>query len=102
MVSPNESGWFACWTRSRAEKRVQQWMDTHSIESFLPLVAKERQWADRKKHVQFPLFPGYLFVRLPRFRVHEVVSSPSVVTVVGMNGVPNVVRDDEIVSVKAL
>src|SRR5688500_534974 len=102
MISPNESGWFACWTRSRAEKRVQQWMTTRSIESFLPLVARERQWVDRKKRVQFPLFPGYLFVRLPRFRLHEAVGSPGVVTVVGMNGVPHLVRDEEIESVKAL
>lgn len=102
MVSLKESNWFACWTRSRAEKRVKEWMDQREIEAFLPLVQKERQWADRKKRVPFPLFPGYLFVRLPLWRIQEVVRTPSVVTIVGTNGRPCPVRGQEIESVRVL
>ena len=32
------------------------------VESFLPLREERRRWKDRWKWVQFPLFPGYLFV----------------------------------------
>ena len=102
MIMRQDDGWFACWTRSRAEKRVKQWMDRHGMEAFLPIIERERQWADRKKRVQFPLFPGYLFVRVPWSRVPELVRMPSVVTVVGTNGVPCVIRDREIESVKTL
>ncbi len=35
------------------------------IECFLPLREVVSQWKDRRKRVQFPLFPGYLFVRVP-------------------------------------
>lgn len=97
-----EVRWYACWTRSRAEKRVKAWLDTHRIEAFLPLVEKERQWADRKKRVPFPLFPGYLFVRVAAERVPEVVRAPSVVTIVGTEGRPSPIRGREIASVRAL
>ena len=34
------------------------------IDTFLPSVTKVRQWKDRKKRVEFPLFPGYVFVSI--------------------------------------
>lgn len=40
-------------------KRLQ----AKGIEVFLPVFTIERQWADRKKTVTFPLFPARIFAR---------------------------------------
>jgi transcriptional antiterminator NusG len=55
--------WFAVRTRPRHEKVAKNHLDTSGIETFLPLSPQLRFWSDRRKIVEFPLFPGYLFVR---------------------------------------
>jgi transcription antitermination factor NusG len=35
------------------------------ITTFLPLVTETHRWSDRRKSVDVPLFPGYVFVQIP-------------------------------------
>lgn len=56
--------WYAVHIRSRHEFVASGELRRKGIEAFLPSVIKTRQWKDRKKRVQFALFPGYLFVRV--------------------------------------
>lgn len=60
-VSP---AWFALYVKPRHEFLVQSEMASNGKEAFLPSVAKLRQWKDRKKLIDVPLFPGYLFARV--------------------------------------
>lgn len=94
--------WYAARTRSRSEKAAYRVLESNGIESYLPLVEQQRRWADRKKWVEFPLFPGYLFVRSHRDDLGSVLATPGVVDVVRVEGRPAVVREDEIASVRAL
>lgn len=55
--------WFALRTRPRHEKVVTSQLESSGIETFLPLCAQVRTWSDRRKTVEFPLFPGYVFVK---------------------------------------
>lgn len=57
--------WYAVQTRPRHEKKVVTELNYKRIESYLPLVTQLRHWSDRRKLVQLPLFPGYIFVRTP-------------------------------------
>lgn len=94
--------WYACRTRSRAEKQVDRLFSAGGFESYLPLVELERQWADRKKRVAFPLFPGYVFARFRLVEMHEILKTPGVVTVVRVNGYPTPIREEELESVRRL
>jgi len=94
--------WYACRTRARAEKKVTQLFVGTRIECYLPVVDRERAWADRTKVVSFPLFPGYVFGRFPLTRLHDVLSTPGVVTVLRPNGYPTPVREEELASVRRL
>ena len=94
--------WYACRTRSRAEKQVNRLLAARGVESYLPLVERLRQWADRKKRVAFPLFPGYVFARFELRMMYDVLSTPGVVTIVRANGYPTPLRDEEIESVRIL
>lgn len=94
--------WYACRTRARAEKQVDRRLAARGIESYLPLIEEIRQWADRKRRVAFPLFPGYVFARFDLRRIHEVLSTSGVATVVRVNGYPAPLRDEEIASVRIL
>ena len=55
--------WYALQTRPRHEKVVKYSLESSGIETFLPVCPQIRSWSDRKKVVEFPLFPGYIFAR---------------------------------------
>lgn len=84
QTGPN---WFAVYTYSRHEKRVDQYLSMREIEHFLPLYRTQHKWSDGSSvTLDLPLFPGYLFVRIkPADRV-RVLEIPGVVTVVGGTG----------------
>jgi transcription antitermination factor NusG len=92
--------WYACRTKSSAEKKVQQRLSGAGFEAYLPVVEEKRQWADRKKTVAFPLFPGYLFARFCLTELHEVLGLPGVASVLRPNGYPTPVRDDDLASLR--
>jgi transcription termination/antitermination protein NusG len=56
--------WYALRVKSRHEFVTSEELTRKKIENFLPSVLRVRQWKDRKKTVDFPLFPGYLFVHI--------------------------------------
>ncbi len=81
MVS--EINWFAVHTKSRFEKKVNLLLQRKGIETYLPVRNIERKWKDRKKLVEFPLFPGYLFVRISPEEKKKVICTKGVVKIVG-------------------
>jgi transcriptional antiterminator NusG len=56
--------WFALYVKSRHEFITNGELQKKGIETFLPSVRISRQWKDRRKLIDFPLFPGYLFVHI--------------------------------------
>jgi hypothetical protein len=70
-----ESEWYAVYTRSHQERRVKTQLDGKEVENFLPTFEKISQWKDRKKPIQLPLFPGYLFVKISLLRRLEVLKA---------------------------
>jgi transcription antitermination factor NusG len=63
-MATTEPNWYALSVKSRHEFTVYGELINKGIESFLPSIMRVRQWKDRKKRVEFPLFPGYVFVSI--------------------------------------
>ena len=97
----SEARWYACYTRARAEKQVAKSLQERGIDSYVPLINRERQWKDRKKVVPFPLFPSYVFGRFTLRDVHAVLRTPGVSTIVrAQGGQPSPIADDELENVR--
>lgn len=97
--------WYALRVRSRHEFVTAEELTRKNIANFLPSVPRTRQWKDRKKTVDFPLFPGYLFVHLdPRPGVFlNVLKTRGSVCFVSLEpGRPTAVLPQEIESLKIL
>lgn len=94
--------WYAVRTRSRHEKKVFDQLLSRNIESFLPLYDRWSQWKDRKKRVQFPLFPGYCFARFPLSERLRVLTVFGAAGLVGIKGTAVPVDDAEIDAVRRL
>ncbi len=94
--------WFALWTRSRHEQVVREQLDQKHIEAFLPTITRWSRWKDRKKRIDWPLFPGYCFAR---FNVRErlpVLKCTGVVNIISFEGEPAPIPDQEIDSIRQL
>jgi len=99
------SAWFALQVKPRFEFIVQNDLSRNGTEVFLPAVNRLSQWKDRKKRIEFPLFPGYLFSRV--FPVAdcflELLKTRGVVRILAaVPGHPTPVPDKEIAALKVL
>jgi transcription antitermination factor NusG len=97
-----EPRWYALKTRSRHEKRVRDQLVQRDIDTFLPVHETWRQWKDRKKKVELPLFPGYCFARFPLVERLRVLNVLGVAGLVGINGRPEPIREDELSAIQQL
>ena len=94
--------WFAIWTKSRHEQVVRTQLEQKDIEAFLPTVARWSRWKDRKKKIDWPLFPGYCFARFdPQHRL-SVLKCGGVVNIVSIQGEPAPIPEFEIQAIRQL
>ena len=95
-----EAKWYVLFVRSNQEKQVARHLSARAIEHFLPTYERLSQWRDRKVKLLRPLFPGYVFIRLPLAERLKALLVPNVVNLVGTPNSPSVVSDEEIEWVK--
>jgi len=94
--------WFAVLTRSRHERKVHDQLLSRGVESFLPSVSRWSRWRDRRKLIDWPLFPGYCFARCESRDVRPVLACKGVVHLVSFAARPAPVPDYEIDGIRRL
>ena len=92
--------WFAVYVKSRCEKKVSQQLDDMGIESFLPLITRIKQWSDRKKKVEEPLFRSYIFVNITSSDYYNVLNIANVVRFITFEKKPVVVPENQITAIR--
>ena len=92
--------WYAVYTRSKWEKKVVQLLSKKKIETYCPLNKVVRQWSDRKKLVEEPLFKSYVFVQMHEKDHVAVKQTEGVINLVHWLGKPAVIRAEEITAIK--
>jgi len=97
-----ELEWYAIWIRSRHEKLVRDQLLQKHFDVFLPTITKWSRWKDRKKQVEWPLFPGYCFVRFDGVERLPILKCDGVVTIVGNEGHPSSIPAIEIAGIRQL
>jgi len=88
--------WYVAYTCPRHEKHVAQQLADRHIGSFLPLYSSLRRWKDRRKRLELPLFPGYVFVQMNDRNRLDILRLPGVVQLVSFHGKPAPVAAREI------
>jgi len=94
------ASWYALQVWVRKEGLIANQLEGQGFECFLPKYKSVRQWSDRKKELEQPLFPGYLFCRFRYTERRPIVVTPGVLQVVGngRSGIP--VEDKEIEAIQ--
>ena len=94
--------WFAVWTRSRHEQVVREQLERKRVEAFLPMITRWSHWKDRKKKIDWPLFPGYCFAKFDPEDVLPILKCTGVVNIVSFEGKPAPIPEQELDSVRLL
>lgn len=92
--------WYVVYTKPKWEKKVAEHLSKRGVECYCPLIIQVRQWSDRKKKIEVPLFNSYIFVRLAEADRNLVFQSTGVVRYLFWLGKPAIVRDEEINTIK--
>ncbi|KAF0221851.1 MAG: transcription termination factor NusG domain [Geobacteraceae bacterium] len=97
--------WYALHVKSKHEFATNSELLRKGVETYLPAVKRLRQWKDRKKLVEFPLFPGYIFVHIRSDQEDfcRILKTRGVVTLLSSEpGFPTAVPTEEINSLRLI
>ncbi len=81
-----EKIWYALYVKSRTEKKVALELEGTGIEFYLPLEKRLKQWSDRKKWVEEPLFRSYIFVHIEPKEYYKVLQTRGAVKYISFEG----------------
>ena len=87
--------WYILQTRPRWEKKVTDCLAQKGVESFCPVKKVKRQWSDRVKTIEEPLFKSCIFIKISPERRTEVRLTDGVVNFVYQGGKPVVVKEKD-------
>lgn len=92
--------WYAVYSKPNREKKVLANLQEEGIECYLPLMKTLKQWSDRKKWIEEPLFKSYIFVKVSNIEFFSVLKLPGVVCYVRFGGKPQTIPNDQIENIK--
>ena len=92
--------WYALYTKPRWEKKIDASLIKKNIEAWCPLQKIEKQWTDRKKIIEEPLFKSYIFVHIDLTEKVRVLQTDGILNFVHYLGKPAIIRDEEINLIK--
>src|SRR4026207_2045984 len=102
MAEDPSTAWYAIWTRSRHEKVGRERLAQKGYEAFLPTIPRWSRWKDRKKKIDWPLFPGYCFARFDPANTLPIPKCTGVVNIVSVEGKPASIPEHELDSIRVL
>tara|TARA_B100000787_G_C16084621_1_gene246071 strand:- start:262 stop:762 length:501 start_codon:yes stop_codon:yes gene_type:complete len=99
-MSSDTDAWYVLYTKSKNEKKVAERLTAAGYNVYCPLHKVKRQWSDRVKIIEEPLFKGYLFIQVEDHKRDQVFSFPGTVRYLFWLRRPAVVRDAEIKTIQ--
>jgi transcriptional antiterminator RfaH len=100
MTANKNFNWYVLVTRSRHEKKCELLLKRKGIEVYLPLQKVMREWSDRRKKVEIPLFSGYLFIFYDGTNRADVLATPGVVRFVRYDQQDAIIPPSQIQSIR--
>ena len=94
--------WYVLYVNVRHEKKVFDRLHELNVETYLPLVKTQKQWSDRVKTIEQPLFTGYVFVKLEEVELEKPLFVKGVLNYLKFSKKHAIVKDDEIEGLKFL
>jgi transcription antitermination factor NusG len=101
-VSKNKKLWYALYVKPKHEFKAKDELNSLSIENYLPVITRIKQWSDRKKKINEPLLKGYIFIYGSEVERLSSVECSSVVKCLFDQGKPASIPEWQIDNLKNL
>jgi len=95
-----QKSWYALYTKPRNEKKAYESLSESRIEAYLPLIKTLKQWSDRKKWVEEPLFRSYIFVHIDKSEYFKVLNIYGIVRYITFEGKAVPIPENQIQAIK--
>lgn len=95
-----KSKWYIVYTYPNLEKKIYNDLTRRSIKAYLPLQHVVRQWSDRKKVLEVPMFPNYLFINSKERERFNLLKVSGILKIIMFDGKAAVVTDEEIETIR--
>ena len=102
IVKKTELKWYIAYTYPNYEKKVERLLIQNKINCFLPLQKVERQWSDRIKKIDVPLFPGYIFINSTSHEKYDALNITGVLKFISFGGQPATLSDKDMETIKQI
>jgi len=99
-TTDSNKSWYALYTKSRNEKKAFESLTSAGIEAYLPLIKTLKQWSDRKKWVEEPLFRSYIFVHIDKSEYFKVLNIIGIVRYITFEGKAVPIPENQIQAIK--
>ncbi len=94
--------WYALTVHHQHERQAERLLRSQGFDTLVPVYRSRRQWSDRVKEIEAPLFSGYVFCRFDAQDRILVEDTPGVVQIVKFNGRPAPLHDWEIEEIRTM
>jgi len=95
--------WNVLYTKTKNEKKVFDRLSNLGFDVYCPCQRTLKQWSDRKKWVEEPVFKSYIFVKTPESEEQklQILNTLGVVRFLYWLGKPAQVKQEEIDSIRS-
>jgi transcription antitermination factor NusG len=97
-----EQKWYALTVPYQHERQAEKALQSKGLETLAPFYRSRRQWSDRMKDVEMPLFAGYVLCHFNLADRIHVLDTPGVAKIVGFGGMPAALEDSEIAAIQQM
>jgi len=98
----SEQKWYALTVPYQHERQTEKALQSKGLETLMPVYRSRRQWSDRVKDVEMPLFAGYVLCHFDLMNRIHVMDTPGVARIVGFGGAPAALEDSEIAVIQRM
>lgn len=99
-MSKVNDAWYVLYTKPRNEKKVVERLTGAGYTVYSPFHKVRKQWGDRIKIVEEPLFRSYVFIQIENAKRDEVFAFPGTVRYLFWLRRPAIVRQSEIATIQ--
>ena len=99
---PSEQKWYALTVPYQHERQTEKTLQSQGLETLVPVYRSRRQWSDRVKELEMPLFAGYVLCHFDLSDRIQVLDTPGVAKIVGFGGAPVALEDSEIAAIQRM
>jgi transcription antitermination factor NusG len=94
--------WYVFYVKAKHERKAEALLNRDGFTTYLPIVKTLKQWSDRKKSVEEPLFKSYIFVFVVHHQLYDVLQNPSIIKYIRFNDEPATIHQKHIDLIKSL